>query len=426
VRKRSGHEMAIPTILFLSDVLLINAAFILSFLIRYGLPFPERNFLPYKKIFVFLTLIFMSALAFFKVYKRRFKTSWDLFKRVFCGLFLGTLLSVAFVYAFRVKWEAFPTSVFALSFFINLLLIFKVNQLILKYKKRIKKKVVVIGENGVDDIVIRKADIERHGIDEIEELIEKEALDEIVICEEIRDDKVLSLLIYLIQRSKIDVIFAPSIYMKLLPGKIDGKNSVRFLSTFIGRKPDVEEFLMRSLDVAGSMLLLLICVPVMIIISLLIRASSTGPVLYKQQRVGKDGRTFTLYKFRTMVKDAEKMVGPTWASRDDPRVTKAGRILRATRLDELPQLFNVLMGDMSLVGPRPERPHFVKLHRALRELRLAVKPGITGLAQVRSFYDLKPRHKVKYDYLYIQQRSFLLNLYILAKTIPVLFSKKGW
>ncbi|HUT28436.1 MAG TPA: exopolysaccharide biosynthesis polyprenyl glycosylphosphotransferase [Sedimentisphaerales bacterium] len=368
----------------------------------------------------------MSALAFFKVYKRRFKTSWDLFKRVFCGLFLGTLLSVAFVYAFRVKWEAFPTSVFALSFFINLLLIFKVNQLILKYKKRIKKKVVVIGENGVDDIVIRKADIERHGIDEIEELIEKEALDEIVICEEIRDDKVLSLLIYLIQRSKIDVIFAPSIYMKLLPGKIDGKNSVRFLSTFIGRKPDVEEFLMRSLDVAGSMLLLLICVPVMIIISLLIRASSTGPVLYKQQRVGKDGRTFTLYKFRTMVKDAEKMVGPTWASRDDPRVTKAGRILRATRLDELPQLFNVLMGDMSLVGPRPERPHFVKLHRALRELRLAVKPGITGLAQVRSFYDLKPRHKVKYDYLYIQQRSFLLNLYILAKTIPVLFSKKGW
>lgn len=426
MRKRSGHEMAIPTILFLSDVLLINAAFILSFLIRYGLPFPERNFLPYKKIFVFLTLIFMSALAFFKVYKRRFKTSWDLFKRVFCGLFLGTLLSVAFVYAFRVKWEAFPTSVFALSFFINLLLIFKVNQLILKYKKRIKKKVVVIGENGVDDIVIRKADIERHGIDEIEELIEKEALDEIVICEEIRDDKVLSLLIYLIQRSKIDVIFAPSIYMKLLPGKIDGKNSVRFLSTFIGRKPDVEEFLMRSLDVAGSMLLLLICVPVMIIISLLIRASSTGPVLYKQQRVGKDGRTFTLYKFRTMVKDAEKMVGPTWASRDDPRVTKAGRILRATRLDELPQLFNVLMGDMSLVGPRPERPHFVKLHRALRELRLAVKPGITGLAQVRSFYDLKPRHKVKYDYLYIQQRSFLLNLYILAKTIPVLFSKKGW
>jgi lipopolysaccharide/colanic/teichoic acid biosynthesis glycosyltransferase len=97
-----------------------------------------------------------------------------------------------------------------------------------------------------------------------------------------------------------------------------------------------------------------------------------------------------------------------------------------TRLDELPQLFNVLKGDMSLVGPRPERPHFVKLHKALRELRLTVRPGLTGLAQIRNFYDLKPRHKIKYDYLYIQQRSLLLNLYILAKTLPVIISKKGW
>ena len=127
-----------------------------------------------------------------------------------------------------------------------------------------------------------------------------------------------------------------------------------------------------------------------------------------------------------MVKDAEKIVGPVLASRDDPRVTKAGKVLRATRLDELPQLFNVLRGDMSLVGPRPERSHFVKLHKSLRELRLAVKPGLTGLAQIRSFYNLHPKHKIKYDYLYIQRRSLLLNLYILAKTIPIIFSKKGW
>ena len=130
--------------------------------------------------------------------------------------------------------------------------------------------------------------------------------------------------------------------------------------------------------------------------------------------------------FIIQVKDAEKTVGPVLASKDDLRVTKAGKVLRTTRLDELPQLFNVLRGQMSLVGPRPERPHFVKLHKPLRELRLAVKPGLTGLAQIRSFYALHPKHKIKYDFLYIQRRSLLLNLYILMKTVPVVFSKKGW
>ena len=165
--------------------------------------------------------------------------------------------------------------------------------------------------------------------------------------------------------------------------------------------------------------------PVTILISLLIKISSPGPVFYKQQRVGKDGKPFTLYKFRTMVNNAEMEVGPVLASRDDPRVTKVGKLLRTTRLDELPQLLNVLQGDMSLVGPRPERPHFVKRHRVLRELRLAVKPGLTGLAQIRSFYNLKPEHKIKYDYLYIQRRSLLLNLYILIRTIPTVISRKG-
>jgi lipopolysaccharide/colanic/teichoic acid biosynthesis glycosyltransferase len=183
---------------------------------------------------------------------------------------------------------------------------------------------------------------------------------------------------------------------------------------------------MRGLDVLGSLVILFISSPIAVLSSLLIKSTSSGPVLYKQKRVGKNGKVFTLYKFRTMVKEAEKNVGPILASRDDPRITKAGKLLRTTRLDELPQLFNVLRGDMSLVGPRPERPHFVKLHKSLRELRLTVRPGITGLAQIRNFYDLKPKHKIKYDYLYIQQRSLLLNLYTIAKTIPVIFSKKGW
>jgi exopolysaccharide biosynthesis polyprenyl glycosylphosphotransferase len=369
--------------------------------------------------------MYASALFFFGTYESRFKSSWDLFKRVFSGLFIGTLMSVVFIYAYRVKWGAFPTSVFVLSFFVNLLLVFKLNQVVLKAKKRIRKKVVILGEGDVDGMVTKKADVERKRIGQIEELVKHTDVDEIVICEKIGGEKNLNLLIYLIHRLKIDVLFSPSSYLELLSGRVNGEDSFRFLSTFVGRKRDVDEFLMRGMDIMGSVLILLVSFPVMVLISILIKLLSPGPILYRQERVGKDGKVFTLYKFRTMVKDAEKAVGPVWASKDDPRVTKVGKLLRITRLDELPQLFNVLRGDMSLVGPRPERPHFVKLHRALRELRLAVRPGITGLAQIRSFYDLKPRHKVKYDYLYIQRRSLLLNLYILARTVPVVFSKRG-
>jgi len=418
--------MKMRIFLLLIDIVLINLGFLLSFLVRYGLPFPDRNFLPYRKSFVFVTLIYIAALSFFRVYKSRFRSSWDLFKRVFLGLFFGTLLSVAFVYVFRIKWGAFPTGIFVLSFFINLLLIFKVNQYILKARKKIRKKVLIIGRDNIDDIVGKKTIVERIDSNQIGELAKYRDIDEVVICERIKNEKDLSLLIYLVQKLKIEVVFKPSIYLELLSGRINGDNSVRFLSTFVGEKRDMEEFLMRSLDTMGSIFSLLICTPVIILISLLIKITSPGPIFYKQQRVGKDGKVFTLYKFRTMVNNAEKEVGPVLASRDDPRVTKVGKFLRATRLDELPQLLNVLQGDMSLVGPRPERPHFVKKHKALHELRLAVKPGLTGLAQIRSFYDLKPRHKIKYDYLYIQKRSLLLNLYILTRTLPTIFSRKGW
>ena len=395
-------------------------------MIRYGLPIPERSFLPYKKSFVFLTLIYILALSFFGVYKKRFRSSWDLFTRTASGLFFGTLFSLAFVYAFRAKWAAFPTSVFILSFFINLLLIFKVNQFVLKAKKKIKKQVIILGEGKVDDIVGKKANVERKRIDQIRELLEYSNVDEIVISEKITNAKDVNLLFYLERKLKADILFSTSVYLELLPERINGNSSIELLSTFVGRQSELDEFFIAILDISTSLILLVLAAVPMLIISILIKLTSRGTVIYKQQRVGKDGKTFTLYKFRTMVEDAEETVGPVLAKQDDSRATKIGRILRNTRFDELPQLFNVLCGQMSLVGPRPERAHFVKLHKALQGLRLAVKPGLTGLAQIKNVYDLHPKHKIKYDYLYIQRRSLWLNMKILLLTIPVLFSKKGW
>jgi lipopolysaccharide/colanic/teichoic acid biosynthesis glycosyltransferase len=368
----------------------------------------------------------MATLAFLKVYKSRFSSSWELFKRVFKGLFLGTLLSVVFVYVSRAKWGAFPTTVFIISFFVNLLLIFKFNQFVLKSCRRIKKRVVVIGQGDIDEVVIRKADIEKIEINKIEELTNYTDLDEIIICGRIPNEKDMSFITHFAQRLKTEVVFSPVCYTKLLSERINGNNSsTHSLATFFGRKRDTEEFLMRSLDIIGSLVILVVSLPITILATILIKLTSEGPVIYKQQRVGKNGEIFTLYKFRTMIRDAEKQLGPVLAVENDPRVTKVGRLLRDMRLDEIPQLFNVILGQMSLVGPRPERPYFVKRHKALMEIRLAVKPGLTGLAQVRNAYDLHPNHKIKYDYLYIQRRSLPLNLYILAITIPIVLQKKG-
>jgi lipopolysaccharide/colanic/teichoic acid biosynthesis glycosyltransferase len=198
------------------------------------------------------------------------------------------------------------------------------------------------------------------------------------------------------------------------------------VARLVARRSATGEFLIRLLDIIGSLTILVLSLPVMAVSALLIKITSPGPALYQQERVGQGGRLFTLYKFRTMINDAEKHVGPVWAKKDDDRITPVGRILRRMRIDELPQIYNVLRGDMSLVGPRPERAFFIERHKALQGLRLSVRPGITGLAQVRSYYDLKPAHKVKYDYLYIQKRSVFLNIYILLQTVPVLFGKKGW
>ncbi len=186
----------------------------------------------------------------------------------------------------------------------------------------------------------------------------------------------------------------------------------------------------RICDVVGSLLLLLITLPALLIVACLIKLDSRGPVLYRQHRVGLHGRVFSLLKFRSMRVDAEA-AGPCWAIERDPRVTRLGAFLRATRLDETPQLLNVLFGQMSLVGPRPERPHFAEqLSRVIPRYdeRTKVPPGITGWAQVNYPYGASvedARAKLTFDLFYIENRTLLLDLRILLATVPVVLFCKG-
>ena len=423
--KITHKNMILQIFLFVVDTLLLNAAFLLSFPVRYGLDIPEINFLPYKDNFPFLTFIYMLALVFTRVFKNRFCSYWHLFKRTFNGLLLGALFGIALVYVFRIKWSDFPSSIFVISFPIALFFIFIFNSRVLRFAGRIKKNVIIIGKQKSDGVIDGNPLAEERYIDSIEELLRCEDIDEIIICKQIHDTKQLNLLIYLLLRLKVNVVFSPSIYAELISGNVMNENSIQFLTTFLGRKSDYEEFLIRALDILSSLAMLIILSPFIGLAALGIKLTSSGSVFYKQKRIAKDGKTFILYKFRTMIDNAERDSGPVLAAKNDLRVTKIGRFLRDTRIDEIPQLINVIHGEMSLVGPRPERPHFVKCHQSLREIRLAVKPGLTGFAQIRNHYDLHPNHKIKYDVLYIQRRSLLLNLYILFKTIPVVLLRKG-
>lgn len=189
--------------------------------------------------------------------------------------------------------------------------------------------------------------------------------------------------------------------------------------------------LKRLVDFAAALAGVVIMAPVMILIALAIKLDSKGPIFYTQERVGRFGRLFTIYKFRSMRIDAET-AGPVWASRDeDPRITSLGRMLRRTHLDELPQLFNVLMGEMSLVGPRPERPCFVEqLDREIPRYdeRLFIKPGMTGLAQVHYRYDATMadvKKKLRFDLLYIKRMCLMLDARILAWTAIVVLTGRG-
>lgn len=187
----------------------------------------------------------------------------------------------------------------------------------------------------------------------------------------------------------------------------------------------------RILDISISFVILIVSIPLSLVIALAIRLDSKGPVFYMQERVGKNGKIFRIIKFRSMIPDAEKFSGPVWATKNDPRVTRVGRVLRKLRLDEIPQFINVLKGDMSLVGPRPERPFFVEKLKKIYPLytrRLLIKPGITGWAQIKGSYDQTiedVKKKLEYDLFYFENMSFRMDLKILIMTVYIMLKGKG-
>jgi sugar transferase (PEP-CTERM system associated) len=230
----------------------------------------------------------------------------------------------------------------------------------------------------------------------------------------------------------IDVIEGTS-FFEMLAGKIivDQINPAWIIFSKGFYKSRTKRFIKRSIDLIISLTMLILFLPLIIVTAILIKIDTKGPVLFSQERVGKNNKSYMLYKFRSMVEDAEKLSGPVWASDNDKRITRVGNIIRKWRIDEILQLWNVLKGDMSFVGPRPEREFFVK---KLEEIipyygeRFSVKPGITGWAQVCYGYGASVDdavEKVNYDLFYIKNMSFFMDLMIILRTIKIVLFGKG-
>lgn len=183
----------------------------------------------------------------------------------------------------------------------------------------------------------------------------------------------------------------------------------------------------RLFDLISSIIAVIILFIPMIFIAFAIKIDSPGPIIYRQERLGLNGKKFYIKKFRSMRNDAEKN-GPQWADKNDSRVTRVGNFLRKSRLDEIPQFFNVIKGDMSLIGPRPEREVFYKDFSSYIEgfdKRLLITPGITGLAQINGGYENLPEEKILFDIYYIEHRSLTLDIKIMFNTIKIIFSHEG-
>ena len=284
----------------------------------------------------------------------------------------------------------------------------------------------------------RKSGVEYEGTrllgttDDLKSLIERHAVKDILIALESADhDKLLDV---------ISNCNGHDVSMKILPDMYDiisGQARTNQIYGFplIEIMPQImqpwEQSMKRLTDICASLIVLFFSSPLWVLISIAIKMDTPGPVVYSQERVGKDGKIFKMHKFRSMRSDAEKESGPVWAPQNDNRVTKIGRFLRNSRLDEIPQFINVLDGDMSLVGPRPERPFFVeKLSKQipLYLRRLKVRPGITGWAQIKQGYDRTiedVKSKVRYDLFYIENMSFRMDIKIILYTFYVMLMGKG-
>jgi len=470
-RQRSG----LIGFFILSDIFGITLAFFYSYLFRFYLYIipvdPAKGIPPIKQYIYIFPLFLVAHLAIFYTqgfYKTRLKRTQidDFFLIV-----LNALLSILFVLAilnYLYTYSQGTAPLFRMDFkishgflgvyFLAVVVVISVfrNQIYYMVKKRYAKgynlkNVLIVGAGKMGKVVAQKlvhykdlgfivkgfldnelkegVDVQINGgikvlgpVSALEDILAKNDISEVYVALELRNYQEILNTLKIVNKFAVNVRIIPDLFHFLtLKARIEDLDGFSVISIDESPMRGVGLFVKRLIDRVASALLLFLLLPVLLLVALLIKLTSRGPVIYNQERMGLDGRKFTIHKFRTMISEAEQRTGPVMCKPDDERITGIGRFLRKYSIDEFPQLFNVLKGEMSLVGPRPERPIFVydfreKIPKYM--LRHKVKSGITGWAQVHGLRQDTPIDKrLDYDFYYIQNWSLALDLKIIWRTL---------
>ena len=263
-------------------------------------------------------------------------------------------------------------------------------------------------------------------IDELESYLSENSLDESIITLNIKEYYKLESIVNICEKSGTHTKFVPDYYKFITTQPyIEDLNGLPVINIRnVPLSNTINKIIKRIIDIIGAIVAIILFSPIMLVVAILVKVTSPGPVIFSQVRVGLHNKEFKMYKFRSMCVQNAAKESKAWTTSDDPRVTKVGKFIRRTSIDELPQFFNVLKGDMSLVGPRPERPELAAIsEESMPEFsyRLKVKAGLTGYAQVMGKYNTTPYDKLKLDLAYIENYSLMLDIKLILMTVKILF-----
>jgi exopolysaccharide biosynthesis polyprenyl glycosylphosphotransferase len=443
-----------------TDAVLVNAGFILAFLIRFSGRLPAFNFEAYLILAPVLTVLYGGGAWTYGLYNpERADTAWSVARGVLAAVTVGTVLMAAVAFFGSTRTASFARSTILLAWAIDIVLLvgWRLALLRLAHLRWPEQRVLIIGTDPVSvELAEKVAQRDRWGwkvaglidevteprrprpvsiggfpvlgsVEEISSIAAEHRANRVIIVSPIALREFVEMLV-LGNELKVRLDVVPELY-EVFIGKVDAiVGDVPLMEIAHTTVPRYYAAAKRAADVLLSTLLLVATSPVVLAAATAIVVEDGLPVLFSQERIGQHMRLFRIHKLRTMIKDAEEETGPTIADERDPRVTTVGRFLRTFRIDEFPQLVNIIRGEMSFVGPRPERPFFVEQYidrvPGYRE-RFKVKPGLTGLAQVSGSYATNPERKLKYDLIYIYHQTLTMDVQIVTQTLRVVLTGQG-